>query len=216
MILKKTSLLCIALVVTLIMPLTAWGEKNSQEQSQRINQPEMASPVTQGEDVSHVNGDLTLTIPTETADLVLVDTPQNDPNGVLFSVSEKDSVDAALADGRQRRGLQAERLRLRGGRQGHRTGAEHPLRPDLRGLPGMRRRPRQSGHQPVRVQGDQGRNAYEGTVSLTVDGVAYTKGVTLAQGTIKVDVNAAWIHETASAFGYFGFYAPPLAALVLP
>ena len=101
MILKKTSLLCIALVVTLIMPLTAWGEKNSQEQSQRINQPEMASPVTQGEDVSHVNGDLTLTIPTETADLVLVDTPQNDPNGVLFSVSEKDSVDAALADGHE-------------------------------------------------------------------------------------------------------------------
>ncbi len=99
MLFKKTSLLCVVLALSLIVPLTACGEKSSQKPSQTLSQLEVSVPTEQNEDSSYVNGGLTLTIPAETANLVLVDTPQNDPNGVLFSVSEKDSVNAALADG---------------------------------------------------------------------------------------------------------------------
>ena len=99
MLFKKTSLLCVALALSLIIPLTACGEKSSQEPPHTVSQPEISQPAEQKENVSHVNSGMTLTIPAETANLVLVDTPQNDPDGVLFSVSEKDSVNAALADG---------------------------------------------------------------------------------------------------------------------
>ena len=99
MLYKKTSLLCAAFALCLIVPLTACGEKSSQEPPQTAGQPEISQPAEQNENVSCSNSGLTLTIPAETADLVLVDTPQNDPYGVLFSVSEKDSVDAAIADG---------------------------------------------------------------------------------------------------------------------
>ncbi len=100
MIFKKVSLLCAALALILIVPLTACGLKSSHVQSQTVVQPEISSPAEQKEAVSRVNSGMTLTIPAETASLVLVDTPQNNPDGVLFSVSEKDSVNAALADGR--------------------------------------------------------------------------------------------------------------------
>lgn len=99
MLFKKTSLLCVALALCLIIPLTACGEKSSQEPPQTAGQPEMSPLAEQNEYVSHINSGMTLTIPAKTADLVLVDTPQNDPNGVLFSVSEKASVNAAIADG---------------------------------------------------------------------------------------------------------------------
>ena len=99
MLFKKTSLLCAALALSLVVPLTACGEKSSQEPPHTVGQPEISPPVEQKENVSHVNSGMTLTIPAETANLVLVDMPQDDPDGVLFSVSEKDSVNAALADG---------------------------------------------------------------------------------------------------------------------
>lgn len=99
MLLKKTSLLCFALALSLIVPLTACGGKSSQEPPQTVSRPETSSPAEQHEDVSYVNSSLTLTIPAEAANLVLVDTPQNDPDGVLFSVREKESVNAAAADG---------------------------------------------------------------------------------------------------------------------
>lgn len=99
MLFKKTSLLCVALALSLIIPLTACGEKSSQEPPHTVGQPEISPPVEQKENVSHVNSGMTLTIPAETANLVLVDMPKDDPDGVLFSVSEKDSVNAALADG---------------------------------------------------------------------------------------------------------------------
>ncbi len=99
MLFKKTSLLCAALALSLIVPLTACGEKSSREPAQTVSQPEVPVQTEQNEDSGYVNGGLALAIPAEMANLVLVDTPQNDPNGVLFSVSEKDSVNAALADG---------------------------------------------------------------------------------------------------------------------
>ena len=50
-------------------------------------------------------------------------------------------------------------------------------------------------------------NVYAGTITLTVDGVDYTKGVDLIQGAIKVDESADWVHETASALGSTGAWS---------
>ena len=72
MLLKKTSLLCFALALSLIVPLTACGGKSSLEPSQTVSRPETSSPAEQHEDVSYVNSGLTLTIPAEAANLVLV------------------------------------------------------------------------------------------------------------------------------------------------
>ena len=63
MLFKKTSLLCVALALSLIIPLTACGEKSSQEPPQTAGQPEMSPPTEQKENVSHVNSGMTLTIP---------------------------------------------------------------------------------------------------------------------------------------------------------
>ena len=51
------------------------------------------------------NGGLKLLIPLEYNDLLLIETPQNDPNGVLFSVSEKASIEAAKAQGNEYDGI---------------------------------------------------------------------------------------------------------------
>ena len=45
------------------------------------------------------NGGMKLLIPLEYDELLVIETPQNDPNGVLFSVSEKASIEAAKAQG---------------------------------------------------------------------------------------------------------------------
>ena len=47
-------------------------------------------------------------------------------------------------------------------------------------------------------------NTYSGTVTVTVDGVDYSKGVAFAQGTLKVDEDADWICESAESFGATG------------
>ena len=62
-------------------------------------QPQTEAPAEQQADVQYTNAGLTLTIPADKSDLVLVDTPQDDPDGLLFIVKEKDSVEAAAADG---------------------------------------------------------------------------------------------------------------------
>ena len=46
-----------------------------------------------------VNAGFRLSVPPEYKDLLVIETPQNDPNGVLFSVSEKASIEAANAQG---------------------------------------------------------------------------------------------------------------------
>ena len=48
---------------------------------------------------------------------------------------------------------------------------------------------------------------YAATVTLTVDGTDYAKGVSLVQGTPKADENAAWIDEAAATFGTTGAWS---------
>ena len=48
---------------------------------------------------SYTNDGLTLSVPEEYSDRVLVEIPENSENGTLFSVSEKESVEAAKAAG---------------------------------------------------------------------------------------------------------------------
>ena len=50
-------------------------------------------------------------------------------------------------------------------------------------------------------------NTYDGVITLTVDGVNYTKSVTLAQGTLKVEEDAGWICETAADMGDTGTWS---------
>ena len=51
------------------------------------------------------NGGMKLTVPLEYDELLAIETPQNDPNGVLFSVSEKASIEAAKAQGDEYDGI---------------------------------------------------------------------------------------------------------------
>ena len=54
-------------------------------------------------------------------------------------------------------------------------------------------------------------NVYEGTVTVTVGDDVYTREVTLAQGTIKIDENTDWIRESSSAFGTTGAWSADAA-----
>ncbi|MCR4706360.1 MAG: hypothetical protein K5746_00285 [Clostridiales bacterium] len=47
------------------------------------------------EAVKYTNDGLTLSVPSEWAELLLVETPENDPEGILFTVSEEASIEAA-------------------------------------------------------------------------------------------------------------------------
>ena len=51
------------------------------------------------------NGGMKLLIPLEYDDLLVIETPRNDPNGILFSVSEKASIEAAKAQGDESDGI---------------------------------------------------------------------------------------------------------------
>ena len=50
-------------------------------------------------------------------------------------------------------------------------------------------------------------NTYEGTITLTVDGVSRTTNVSLVQGAHRVDEDQDWINETASTFGTTGTWS---------
>ena len=86
MTLKKT--ICVALIAALVLTLAACGTT--------------PAPATdsgaESADAVYENGGKTLTIPAEYADLLLVETPQ-DEGGRLFRVSEKASIEAAKAQG---------------------------------------------------------------------------------------------------------------------
>ncbi len=64
------------------------------EQTQQTEQPEQTEPTA----AVYENDGMKLTVPAEYAGLVLVDVPQNDPDGDLFRVSEKASVEAGRLD----------------------------------------------------------------------------------------------------------------------
>ena len=55
-------------------------------------------PSAAEETVSFENGGLCLSVPSQYADLVIVETPENDPEGTLFTVTEKASREAAAED----------------------------------------------------------------------------------------------------------------------
>ncbi|MBQ1436138.1 MAG: hypothetical protein IIZ19_09615 [Clostridia bacterium] len=77
----KKSVLCIALAAVLALSLAAC--QNSKQK----------------EDVVVTNGDYSLTVPGDYADLVAAEAPEADADGILFTVSEKASVEAAEARG---------------------------------------------------------------------------------------------------------------------
>ncbi|MBQ7566119.1 MAG: hypothetical protein IJT18_03285 [Oscillospiraceae bacterium] len=84
MTLKKT-ILCFALIAALALSLAACGTKP-------------ADTGAESADAVYENGGKTLTIPAKYAELLLVETPQ-DEGGRLFRVSEKASMEAAKAQG---------------------------------------------------------------------------------------------------------------------
>ena len=56
-------------------------------------------------------------------------------------------------------------------------------------------------------------NTYAGVVTVTVGGEAYTKDVTLAQGTFRVHENTGWIRESAATFASTGSWSGDKAAV---
>ena len=56
-------------------------------------------------------------------------------------------------------------------------------------------------------------NTYAATVTLTVDGVDYTKTTTLEQGRPVIDETSGWIHETAATFESTGAWSGDKAAV---
>ena len=92
---KKKTALSILLAAALAVSLAGCAKTEKTEETPAP----AAEPEQITQETARLNGGLTLTVPEEYADLVLVDTPENDPDGMLFSVSEKASVDAAAADG---------------------------------------------------------------------------------------------------------------------
>lgn len=95
------NILTLALAAVMAASIAACGAKETDKEPSPAQNPPETTPTENASPTNEdwVNGGLTLTIPSEFTSLVLVDTPQDDPDGVLFSVSEKDSVDAGAADG---------------------------------------------------------------------------------------------------------------------
>ena len=61
---------------------------------------EAATASAQAEDVTMIeNGGMKLAVPNEYADLLIIDMPKDDPDGILFKVTEKASVEAAAKQG---------------------------------------------------------------------------------------------------------------------
>ena len=81
---RKNFALCAALAAAMLVSLAACAKRDAPAQAA---------------DAQYLNGGMTLTVPAEYKDLVLVDMPEDDADGVLFVVSEKASVEAAKADG---------------------------------------------------------------------------------------------------------------------
>ncbi len=85
---RKKSLPSLALAALLALSLAACGAPEAEEPAERAGIPEA------GEGTALTNGGLTLNIPAEYAGLLIARAPEDDGNGVLFTVSEKASVEA--------------------------------------------------------------------------------------------------------------------------
>ena len=91
------SLLLAAAMVALLAACAASGGK--QETDAGGDSQEAPAPFGQNGHAGFLNGGIVLNVPSEATELVLVDMPQDDPDGMLFRVSEKASVEAGEADG---------------------------------------------------------------------------------------------------------------------
>ena len=126
---NKMDLLKIGIVVpALVISLAACGSANSDagksaeapaaeaqaqeaEAEKEAEATEAAEPAeTQkeeaaGKEIVYENGGFKMTVPAEFADKVIVETPADNDDGVLFDVTEKASVDAAKAKGSEYDGI---------------------------------------------------------------------------------------------------------------
>lgn len=91
------SLLLAVAMVALLAACAASGGK--QETDAGGDSQEAPAPFGQNGNAGFLNGGIVLNVPSEATELVLVDMPQDDPDGMLFRVSEKASVEAGEADG---------------------------------------------------------------------------------------------------------------------
>ncbi|MBQ9646932.1 MAG: M56 family metallopeptidase, partial [Oscillospiraceae bacterium] len=111
---KKASVLSLALAAALVLALAACAATgtNAQDTAEKITNETDAAILGVAENIGetpqdaaasaarlYVNDGLQLSVPLEYADLLLVETPQDDEWGTLFIVSEKASVEAAKAAG---------------------------------------------------------------------------------------------------------------------
>lgn len=97
----KQSIVSLALAAGMTVSLAACDKKESgKESAPTVDQTEEPAEGALPTGAGWVNGGMTLNVPSELTSLVLVDMPsEDDPDGVLFSVSEKASVNAGAADG---------------------------------------------------------------------------------------------------------------------
>ena len=93
---KKKTIMSLLLAAAMLASLTGCAKKENTEELPAAEPAE--EQAAQPAETVFENGSLKLTVPAEYADLVLVDVPQNDSEGVLFSVSEKASVEAGKLD----------------------------------------------------------------------------------------------------------------------
>lgn len=99
---KKTSLLSLVLAAAMVLSLAACAASGPKTAATAAESADIGDLALRPEgEANHIykNGDYSLLVPLEYDELVTVDTPQDSESGVLFSVSEKASVDAAAAEG---------------------------------------------------------------------------------------------------------------------
>ena len=119
---KKASVLSLALAAVLVLALAACAAAgtDAQNTAEKITNETDATIIGVAENVGktppnadasaarlYVNDGLQLSVPLEYADLLLVETPQDNEYGTLFIVSEKASVEAAEAEGHDDWGMGA-------------------------------------------------------------------------------------------------------------
>ena len=126
---KKASVWSLVLAAVLVLSLAACAAGTVNSALERDSASATSQTAASGFDVTHqgsdlilndvvlnpdssisrifINDGMMLSAPLEYADLLLVETPQGDENGLLFSVSEKASVEAAKAEGHDDWGMGA-------------------------------------------------------------------------------------------------------------
>ena len=95
---RNQTIASLALAALLLVGLAACSGEDGGKEPETTNPTETPTDVP-STGAGWVNGELTLTVPSEYTDLVLVDMPQDDPDGVLYNVREKASAEAGAADG---------------------------------------------------------------------------------------------------------------------